>query len=236
MTEVVKLNAEIREGSGKGVVRSLKRNGKIPGIIYSDRHEASTMIVLPFIKFNTEFQKGGLKSKLVELTLNGKAITAIAKDIQIHPVTDRPEHVDFKKVDRDTVIRVFVPVKIINEDKAPGVKKGGVVNLVHRNIEVVCHPTNIPQSITIDVFGMEIGANKHMYDIKLPEGVASVDKTNFTVISIVGRMEEKEETTAAALGAVPAAGSPAAAGTAPAAGAAAPATGVQPAAPVKGKK
>jgi large subunit ribosomal protein L25 len=197
MTEILKFNAESREKSGTGSSRELRRNGKIPGIVYGN-NEKELQIALPLNQFNTEYQKGSFRTKLVELTLNGKNITVIPKEVQVHKVTDIPQHVDFIRVSKDTTVKIAVSVRIINEDKAPGIKRGGVVNIVHRNIDLLCHPSNIPHHIELDISGLEIGHSLHINDVKLPEGVVPADKSNFTVVSIAGRTAEDEKATEAA--------------------------------------
>lgn len=219
MTDFVKFEAVARDNSGKGAARALRRDGRIPAIIYGGS-EKTVMVSLPMKELNVELNKGGFRTKLVELTLNGKQLTVLPKELQKHPVTDAPEHLDFLRIGKDTIVVVAVPVKIINEDKSIGIKKGGIVNLVHRTFDFQCHPTKIPHFIEVDVSGLDIGGNLHISDLKLPEGVVPVDKTNFTVVSLAMRVEEKEPEAVAAEaaeGAAPAAG----AAAAPAAGAAA---------------
>ncbi len=220
MTELVRFNAELKENVGKGPSRAFRREDKIPAIIYGEKEE-NVMVAIPLNKFRSEYEKGNLKTKLVEIDLGKEIITAIPKDIQFHPVTDMPVHIDFRRVNKNTIIRMEIRIKIINEDKSPGVKKGGVINLVHRSIHMLCDPARIPHCIEVDIAGLEIGKNLHIHSIKLPEGVEPVDKANFTVVSIVGRAAEEAATTVAAADATaPAAGAtPAAAGATPAAAA-----------------
>lgn len=209
MTELVRFNAELKEKIGKGPSREFRRADKVPAIIYGEKEE-NVMVAIPLNKFRSEYEKGNLKTKLVEIDLGKEIITAIPKDIQFHPVSDMPIHIDFRRVNKNTVIRMEIRIKIINEDKSPGVKKGGVINLVHRSINMLCDPARIPHCIEVDIAGLEIGKNLHIHSIKLPEGVEPVDKTNFTVVSIVGRAAEETVTTVAAATDA-AAGAPAAA-------------------------
>ena len=226
MTELVRFNAELKENVGKGPSRAFRREDKIPAIIYGEK-EANIMVAIPLNKFRSEYEKGNLKTKLVEIDLGKEIITAIPKDIQFHPVSDLPVHIDFRRVNKNTIIRMEIRIKIINEDKSPGVKKGGVINLVHRSINMLCDPARIPHCIEVDISGLEIGKNLHISNIVLPEGVEPVDKANFTVVSIVGRAAEEAVTavvaatdatatavagaTPAAAGATPAAATPASA-------------------------
>jgi len=222
MTEVVKFTVESRETVGTGAARAHRRAGMLPGIIYGGK-DAGQKIVLSLKEFNREYQKGSFHTKLVELVHGGKAITALPKAIQLHPVTDIPEHVDFLRVGKDTTVRIFINIKVINEDKSIGIKKGGIVNIVHRAIEFACHPSNIPHNIEIDVGGLDIGQNVHINDILLPKGVTPVDQSNFTIVSVMGRAAEEEKPAEVTAAATTDAAAPGATTAAPGAAAATPA-------------
>lgn len=191
MTDILKLEAQEKIGAGSGVARQLRREDRLPAMIYGD-NEKNLMISLPLNKFNNEYKKGGMKTKLIEIVLNGKSITTLPKEIQLHPVTDMPEHIDLLRIGKDSVVEVAVAVRILNAEKSTGVKKGGVVNTVHREILVQCHPTSIPHYIDIDIADLDIGQNIHMSQIALPKGVSAVDKSDFTVVSLANRVEESE--------------------------------------------
>ena len=222
------LPAALRNQSGKGVARSLRREGKIPGVLYSQGKEA-TSISLPLKEVAIEYAKGRFRSRLVDLKFADKVIQALPKDLQFNPVTDQIEHVDFIKVEAGSTLRVQVPVKVIGQDRSVGLKRGGVCNIVRHEIEFICAPEAIPTHIEVNVQSIDIGHSVHIKDIDLPKGVTPVIKRNFTIVTIAGRSKSEDETpaatTATAAGATPAAGTaPAAAGAAtPAAGAAAPA-------------
>lgn len=190
MTEIVKFNIESKEKAGKSSAKQLRKLGQVPATIYGE-DKAPEMFSLSLNEFVKEYQKGGIRTRLAELDLAGKKISAIVKEVQLHPVSDAPLHIDFLRVGKDTTVKVAVPVRISNEDKAPGVKKGGIVNLVHRKIDLVCHPSKVPAQIEVSIEGMEIGQNVHINDIKLAEGVAPLDSSNFTVLSIMGRTEDE---------------------------------------------
>ena len=145
-------------------------------------------------EFLQEYSKGSIQSKLIELSLEDKKITAIPRSVQVHPVTDIPQHIDFQEIGKDTSVKVSVHLKILNEDKAPGIKKGGALNVVQRIIPCYCHPKNIPSHLEVDIGALEIGTSLHINDIKLPEGLMPVDKSNFAVLSLSGRIEESAET------------------------------------------
>jgi large subunit ribosomal protein L25 len=196
MTEVVQFIAELKPLSGKGSARSARLQGKVPAIIYGN-NQKEVMLSLSLKEIEKEYLKGGFRTRLVEIQLGGEKINALPREIQLHPVTDKPIHVDFLRVGKDTTVRVMVGIRVINEDKSPGVKKGGIVNLVHRSFEFECHPANIPNHLDIDIAGLDIGDNVHITDLKLPQGVKPVEKGNFTLISITGRTSEEDKASAA---------------------------------------
>ncbi|MDJ1304847.1 MAG: 50S ribosomal protein L25/general stress protein Ctc [Candidatus Midichloria sp.] len=196
MTEMIVFTAEIKESKGKGAARALRRNDRIPAILYGGKEDV--MLSLIAKDFFKEYSKGNMQSRLVELHLGNKKITAIPRDVQINPVIDFPEHIDFQEVGKDTEIKVAVHVRIINDDKCPGIKKGGVMNVAQRTINFYCHPSSIPSSIDVNVANLEIGQNLHINDLQLPTGVRPVDPHNFAILSISGRAEEKEASPATA--------------------------------------
>ncbi len=196
MTDTLRFEADLKETAGKGSARAARREGKVPCVMYGGK-EGQLMFNLHANKLDAEIKKGGFRTKLVDIVVGGKTFTTLPKEIQLHPVSDMPEHVDFLRISKDTIVRVAVSIKVLGEEKSPGVKRGGVVNVVHRTVMFECHPSNIPHHIEVDVSTLEIGHNVHINSIKLPEGVKPVDKTNFTVISITGRTEESDQPAAA---------------------------------------
>jgi large subunit ribosomal protein L25 len=223
------LPAFAREGVGKGVARSLRREGKVPAILYSKKGKPMSL-ALPLKEVTLEYKRGRFRSRLIDIKLDNQTIQALPKDVQFHPVTDVIEHVDFMRIEKGVAIRVQVPVHCIGQDKSVGIKRGGVLNIVRHEIEFTCAPEAIPTHIEVNVMDMDIGDAVHINDIKLPAGVAPVIKRNFTVATVAGRSSSMDEaveakpTTAevpASEVASDAAVAAAAAGTAP--GAAAPA-------------
>lgn len=214
MTALAQLTAETRTGQGKGVARELRRNAKIPGVLYG-KGIAPTSLALVLNEVTLQYRKGRFTSRLLELKLDGKAVKALPHEVQFHPVTDQIEHVDFIKVEGNTEIRVKVPVKFLNAEKSVGIKRGGVLNVVRHDIEFLCKVDSIPGAIEIDVVDKDIGDSIHVNDVVLPSGVRPTIKRNFTIATIAGRSaaDEPEVATATA----PVAG----AAAAPAAGAAA---------------
>ena len=210
------LQASVRDGHGKGVARSLRREGKIPGVLYG-KGQTPVSISLSLKEVSMEFLRGRFRSRLIDIKLdNSKTIKALPKDLQFNPVTDVIEHVDFIKVEPGMQLRVMVPVKFSGQDKSIGIKRGGVLNIVRHEIEFLCAPEAIPTHFEINVQTLDIGSSVHIGDIALPKDVTPVIKRNFTIATIAGRRAEEEETktadaTAAATPAAGAAAAPAAA-------------------------
>lgn len=201
---IAALPAAFRELSGKGAARSLRREGKIPGILYGKGQEG-VRISLPLKEVAMEYAKGRFRSRLVELKFPDKSIKALPKDLQFNPVTDMIEHVDFIKVEAGTPLRVQIPVKISGQERSLGIKRGGVLNIVRHEIEFLCAPESIPTHIEINIQSVDIGHSVHINDIELPEGVTPAIKRNFTIATIAGRGKAEEESPAAAAAAAAAA-------------------------------
>ncbi|WP_236870492.1 50S ribosomal protein L25/general stress protein Ctc [Candidatus Bandiella numerosa] len=190
MTELALIGEE-KKGSGTGSARALRKEGKISAIIYG--FDENHMISLIYKDFLKEYQKGNLSSRLLEVKLGKKILKVISREVQTDPVTDNPIHIDFQLIKENIPVKVAVRVKVINKDKSPGIKIGGILNIVRKYISLNCIPQNIPEYLEIDISGFEIGRNVHISDLVLPEGVVPVDKDNFTILTIAGRVEEKEE-------------------------------------------
>jgi large subunit ribosomal protein L25 len=202
--------AERRERAGKGAARATRRAGRIPGVIYGNKQEPVLISIEPR-HLQRELQKAGFFATLFDLELDGQRHRVLARDVQFDPVTDRPLHIDFLRVAADTKVNVEVPVVFINEELSPGLKRGGVLNVVRHEIELICAADQIPTSITVDLQGLEIGDTVHISTVKLPEGVTpAITDRDFTVASIaaptVAPVEaETAETEGEAAGAEPAA-------------------------------
>jgi large subunit ribosomal protein L25 len=230
MVDATKIAAAPRERAGKGAARAVRRAGRVPGVIYGEK-APPTLIDLDPKVIDIEVQKPGFFTRVFDVDLNGKVERALARDVQFHPVTDRAEHVDFMRVGATTRLRIAVPVKFVNQDKSPGLKRGGVLNVVRHTIEVYCRVDNIPPVFIIDLEGLEIGDSVHISKVKLPEGVKpTITTRDFTIAAVaapsVMKSAEEEAAEAAAkvaatAAAAPAAGAAPAGGAAPAAGAAA---------------
>ena len=191
MTDNIRFDAENKNMQGTTAARSFRKAGKIPAIIYGGQSKEKS-IAIKANEFEKERKKGGFNTRLVELVLDGKTITTIARSVQFHPVSGKALHIDFQEVSENSTIKMNVHVRVINEEKCPGLKMGGVVNLVYRSLPMMCPVGNIPKHLDVDVAGLKIGDSKHISEIKLPEGVTPVDKTDFTVVSIGGNIAEEE--------------------------------------------
>ena len=248
MSELIPLKATARPRAGKGAARQARRDGNVPAVIYGDSKTPET-INLEYNALWKQVLKGHFTATAFELDVDGKKHIVLARDVQVCPVRDTPLHVDFQRVGKDGIIRVSVPVKFVNELLAPGLKRGGVLNIVRHEVDVFSPYDKIPAFFEIDLTGYEIGKSIHMSAVKKPDYITPVIKTrDFTIATIAGALKgdtEEAATTAAAdpaAAAAPAAGgkaAPAAAGgkaAAPAAaGKAAPAAGGK-AAPAAGGK
>ena len=240
MSELVPLKATARPRAGKGAARQARRDGNVPAVIYGDNQTPET-INLEYNELWKQVLKGHFTSTAIELDVEGKKHIVLARDVQVCPVRDTPLHVDFQRVGKDGIIRVAVPVKFINETASPGLKRGGVLNIVRHDVEVFSPYDKIPAFFEIDLTGLEIGKSIHMSFVRRPDYITPVIKNrDFTIATIAGALkgDSTEETTAAAgdAAAAPAAGAkaPAAAAgkaAAPAAGGKAPAAAAGKAAP-----
>ena len=242
MAAVASVSAEARDRAGKGPARESRRNGRVPAVIYGDKKEP-TLISLDPKEIDRHIHKKTFYATLLDVELAGQKHRVLPRDVQFDPVTDRTLHVDFQRIGKDTKVHVNVPVVVRNEAASPGIKRGGVLNIVRHEIEFICSPDAIPQSVEVDITGLEIGGSIHIHSVKLPENATlAVRERDFTVVSIgapTGLKAEQQEAAekAAAAAAAPAAGAAAPAAGAPAAGGAAPAAGAAGAkAPAAGAK
>ena len=196
--KTVSLNATKREKAGKGASRAIRLKGFVPAVVYGDKLPPE-MIAIEEKFLVAEMNKKGLWTRQYEINVDGKdKHLVLCQDIQKHPVSDRPIHADFLRISKTSVLTLDIPLQFIGEDVAPGFKKGGVLNIVHRTVQVKCTPDNIPESFAVDMSKAEIGDTFNAFDIKLPEGVKLAAKEDFTVASVVTPQEEIKETTPAA--------------------------------------
>jgi len=185
MSETLTLPAEARERAGKGASRALRREGRTPAVIYGGKEEP-TLIHVEQKELVRLLMTGHFMNSIVNIEIGGQTIRTLPKDVAFHPVTDRPTHVDFLRLTGDAKVEVAVPVVFINEDKSPGLKKGGVLNIVRHELELVCPSDAIPDEILIDVTGRDVGDTIHISDVTLPAGVTSaITDRDFTIATLV---------------------------------------------------
>ena len=197
MADVSTIAATPRGGVGKGAARSARRNGMIPGMIYGNRLDP-VMINVARPILDRELGQAGFFIRLVDIEVDGEKHRVLPREVQFHPVTDAPLHIDFLRFSADRKLSVAVPVRFLNEDESPGLKRGGVLNIVRHDVEVLCTADNIPNEFEIDVTGLEIGDAIHASAITLPEGVVfTITDRDFTVATIsaptVMAADEEEE-------------------------------------------
>ncbi|QDH34928.1 50S ribosomal protein L25/general stress protein Ctc [Porphyrobacter sp. YT40] len=185
MSETLTLPAEARERAGKGASRALRRDGRTPAVIYGGKEEP-TLIHVEQKELVRQLMTGHFMNSIVNIEIGGKTVRTLPKDVAFHPVTDRPTHVDFLRLSADSKVEVAVPVVFINEEKSPGLKKGGVLNVVRHELELVCASDSIPDEIQIDVGGKDVGDAIHISEVTLPKGVTSaITDRDFTIATLV---------------------------------------------------
>jgi large subunit ribosomal protein L25 len=249
MSATQEMKATARPEVGKGAARAVRRTGRVPGVIYGDK-KPPLPISLDAAEINRRIYDGHFLTTVYQLDVDGEKHRVIPRAYQLDPAKDKPVHVDFQRLGVGAIVRVHVPVRFINQDASPGLKRGGTLNIVRHTVEFYCPAEGIPESITADLTGLEIAHSLHISAVKLPEGVRPVirdrDFTIATIVSSSGYLEEQAaakakaeaEAAAAAAGiAAPVEGVPGAApaeGAPPAEGAAA--APAAPAPEAKGKK
>jgi large subunit ribosomal protein L25 len=185
MSDQLTLSAETRDRAGKGASRELRRQNRVPAVIYGNKQEPELIHVKEkaLIKL---LMTGHFSNSVVEIELGGKKQITIPKDVAFHPVSDRPTHVDFLRIVKGAKVNIEVPVVFINEDASPGLKRGGVLNIVRHELELICENDKIPDDIQIDVAGFDIGDSIHISHVKLPKGSESkITDRDFTIATIV---------------------------------------------------
>jgi large subunit ribosomal protein L25 len=185
MSDQLTLSAETRERAGKGASRDLRRQNRVPAVIYGNKQDPELIHVeeKALVKL---LMTGHFSNSLVEIDLGGKKQMTIPKDVAFHPVSDRPTHVDFLRIVKGAKVEVLVPVMFINEEKSPGLKRGGVLNVVRHELELICDNDKLPDDIQIDVTGFDVGDSIHISHVTLPKGSESkITDRDFTIATIV---------------------------------------------------
>lgn len=195
MTDITVLTANAREKVGKGSAREARRQGNIPAVIYGDKKSPIPIVIEQKILVR-QLSTGGFFNTLFDIDINGELNRVLPRDVQLHPVTDVPEHVDFLRVSATTKISVEVPVEFIGDDVSPGIKSGGVLNVVRYTVEVSCTPDLIPSTLSVDLSSAEIGDSLHISAVNLPEGVTpTISDRDFTIATIVAPTVVRDEAT-----------------------------------------
>ena len=207
MATIQQLKAMARPRGGKGAARAERRQGRVPGVIYGDNQDPITISV-DHAELKRRIYAGRFLSTIYEIDLDGAKHRVIPRDFQLDPVKDLPVHVDFMRLGQGAKIRVRVPIKVLNADQSPGVKRGGTVNIVTHAVEVQCTPEDIPEAIEVDISSLEINYSKHLSDIQIPGNVKVLEHGDITLVTIVppsGYAEEMKQAAEAAAAAAAAA-------------------------------
>jgi large subunit ribosomal protein L25 len=198
MPEIISLGAEPRVRAGKGAARATRRQGRIPAIVYGDGQEPALISLEPR-ELARCLARPGFFNHLVEISVDGATHRTLPREVQYHPVSDAPLHVDFQRVGSGSQVTVAVPVIFINQERSPGLRRGGILNVVRHSIEMVCSVDSIPERLTVDLDGLDIGESIHIAAIEMPAGVRPViQERDFTIASIAASSAVREEAAAAA--------------------------------------
>jgi len=193
MSEQLTLPAETRDRAGKGASRALRRDGRVPAVVYGEKKEPLSIHVEEKL-LSKILSSGHFMNSVIMIDLGGKNHRTLPKAVDFHPVSSRPIHVDFLRIGEHTKVTVAVPVRFMNEEASPGLKRGGVLNVVQHEIEIMCDAAHIPEELQVELEGLEIGDSIHISQIKLPEGVKpAIDDRDFTVATIVAPSVMKDE-------------------------------------------
>ncbi|MBX3561535.1 MAG: 50S ribosomal protein L25/general stress protein Ctc [Sphingomonas sp.] len=198
MSEQLTLSAETRERAGKGASRVLRREGRVPAVVYGN-NEAPLSIHVEEKGLVKMLHGGHFMNSVVMIDAGGKPVRTLPKDVQFHPVTDRPLHVDFLRISEHATVTVAVPIRFVNDELSKGIKRGGVLNAVRHELELVCDAAEIPEDVIVDLAGTDIGDSIHISAVALPKGTASaITDRDFTIATIVAPSGVKSEAAEAA--------------------------------------
>ncbi len=197
MTETITFSAAARTRVGKGAARAARKAGAVPAIVYGANKDPLPITIDPRA-LRAELSKPGFFATLYDIDCDGQKERVLCRDLHLHPVTDVPMHADFLRVTESTQINVDIAVLFENEDESPGLKGGGVLNIVRHSVEVICRAGAIPDSIVIDLTGREVGDSIHISEVSLPDGVQpTITDRDFTIATIAAPTlmpVEEEET------------------------------------------
>ena len=184
MSDQLTLSAGTRDRAGKGASRAMRREGRVPAVIYGEKQEP-VMIHVEEKALVKALSTGHFMNSVVMIDAGGATTRTLPKDVQFHPVSDRPLHVDFLRIGEHATIHVNVPVVFTDEEASPGIKRGGTLNIVRHELELICDAAGIPDEIAISLAGLDLGASIHISSVTLPQGVTSaIDDRDFTIATI----------------------------------------------------
>ncbi len=185
MSEVLTLAAEMREGVGKGASRSLRRKGRVPAVLYGNKQDPQAIHVEEKELYRL-LMTGHFMNSVVMVDVGGTAVRTLPKDVAFDPVSDRPVHADFLRISEHATVTVQVPVRFADEAASPGIKRGGVLNVVRHELELVCDAASIPDDVEVSLAGFNVGDSIHISNVTLPAGTRSaIDDRDFTIATIV---------------------------------------------------
>jgi large subunit ribosomal protein L25 len=198
MSEQLTLSAETRERAGKGASRALRREGRVPAVVYGSNEEPLSIHLEEKVLMKA-LSGGHFMNSVVMIDAGGAPVRTLPKDVQFHPVTDRPLHVDFLRISEHAKVTVAVPIRFVDEDKSRGIKRGGVLNTVRHELELVCDAAEMPEEIQISLAGLDIGDSLHISAVTLPKGTESaITDRDFTIATVVAPSGVKSEAAEAA--------------------------------------
>ena len=198
MPEIISLGAAPRERAGKGAARAVRRQGRVPAIVYGDNQDPALISLEPR-EFARALARPAFFATLVDISVAGATHRTLPRDVQYDPVSDKPIHADFMRVGAGANVSVTVPVSFINHERSPGLRRGGILNIVRHGVELVCSVDNIPDRLVVDLDGLEIGDSVHIAAVEMPPGARPViHERDFTIASIAASSAVREEAAAAA--------------------------------------
>jgi large subunit ribosomal protein L25 len=198
MPEIISLSADPRPALGKGAARATRRSGRVPGIIYGGGKEPMPVSFEPR-ELSRAVRRAGFFATIVDVSVDGAVHRTLARDVQYHPISDAALHVDFMRVGAAAQVTVSVPVSFVNHDRSPGLRRGGILNVIRHNIDIACAVDDIPDRVVVDLDGLEIGDSVHLETVTMPEGVRSaLGSRDSTIASIAASSAVREEALAAA--------------------------------------
>ena len=194
MSDISTLPVQGRERAGKGAARAVRRDGLVPGVIYGDKKEPVLVQMDPRPLW-AELNKGGFYARQFHLELDGEQHRVMAQDVQFHPVSDAIQHIDFLRISATSRVTAEVPVRFLNEERCPGLKRGGVLNVVRHDVELVGSPDALPSHLDVDLIGFDVGESIHISAVTLPEGVRpTITDRDFTIATVTAPSGLKTET------------------------------------------